>query len=91
MPLAEEYRIFCLDGTPLYMARYWDAGAFTRPPPPSDLFGDVARTVRSRFFTMDVARRRDGNWMIVELGDAQVAGLPEAANPEEFYAELQDR
>jgi hypothetical protein len=40
---------------------------------------------------MDVARRRDGEWIIVELGDGQVAGLPDSADPRAFYAALKDR
>jgi hypothetical protein len=37
---------------------------------------------------MDVAKRLNGEWMIVELGDAQVSGLPERADPSEFYGAL---
>ena len=44
--------------------------------------------MRSRFFTMDVAKRRDGDWLIVELGDGQVAGLPEHADVDGFYKAL---
>ena len=51
-------------------------------------FAAVAGGVRSRFFTMDVAQRRDGDWLIVELGDAQVAGLPENADVDGFYKAL---
>ena len=47
--------------------------------------------VRNRFFTMDVANRVDGGWMIVELGDAQVAGLPERADVGAFYRALAQR
>jgi hypothetical protein len=50
----------------------------------------VAKAVRSRFFTMDVAKRRDGDWLIVELGDGQVAGLPETADVDRFYKALRD-
>jgi hypothetical protein len=53
-----------------------------------DTFRDIAQNVQSRFFTMDVARRVDGNWIIVELGDAQVAGLPAKADVEAFYLAL---
>lgn len=56
--------------------------------PPPDLFSDVAKAVRSRFFTMDVAQRRDGTWIIIELGDGQVAGLPETTPAPSFYAAL---
>ncbi len=34
---------------------------------------------------MDVAQRTDGTWIIVELGDGQVAGLPECAEASGFY------
>lgn len=34
---------------------------------------------------MDVALRDSGDWMIVELGDGQVAGLPDGADSTEFY------
>ena len=37
---------------------------------------------------MDVARRNNGEYMGVELGDAQVAGLPERAGPVDFYQQL---
>ena len=43
------------------------------------------------FFTMDVARRVDGEWLIVELGDGEVAGLPDGADPAAFYRALQGR
>ena len=58
--------------------------------PPVERFAAVAESVRSRFFTMDVAQRRCGGWLIVELGDAQVAGLPEHADVDEFYKALRD-
>lgn len=55
----------------------------TRLPDP--MFNHIARD--SRFFTMDVVRRADTNeWMIMELGDGQVAGLDEP--PEQFYRRL---
>jgi sugar phosphate isomerase/epimerase len=56
-----------------------------------DAFIEVARRVQSRFFTMDVAKRLDGEWMIVELGDGQVAGLPDRADVVAFYRRLAER
>ena len=58
--------------------------------PPVEQFKEVAAAVKSRFFTMDIAKRRDGDWMIVELGDAQVAGFPENADVDRFYRALSD-
>lgn len=91
MPLTKEYRIFILDGEPLYSVEYWEEGDYEGVMPPTGYFADPARAVRSRFFTMDIAQRRDGEWMIVGLGEAQVAGLPDRANVLEFYETLQNR
>jgi hypothetical protein len=88
MPLAEEYRTFWLDGVPIYWAPYWDEGADRGSRPPIERFSRVAAAVRSRFFTTDLARRRDGEWMIVEIGDGQVSGLPTESDADRFYAAL---
>jgi hypothetical protein len=91
MPLTKEFRIFFLDGRKLLTVAYWEEGEYRNELPPGDLFVDVAARVHSRFFTMDVARRTDGQWIIMELGDAQVAGLPERLGPDRFYQALADR
>lgn len=88
MPLAVEYRAFVLDGEPICVAPYWEQGDYTGDGPPLDTFRETMRTVRSRFYTMDLARRRDGGWLILELGDGQVAGLPERADVAAFYSAL---
>ena len=36
----------------------------------------------------DVAKRIDGKWMIIELGDGQVAGLPDKVDIIDFYQAL---
>lgn len=91
MPLTQEYRIFVLDGEPIFSLEYWEEGEYPETALPPDLFTEAARAVRSRFFTMDVAKRRGGDWMIVELGDAQVAGPPEHADVMGFYRALLSR
>lgn len=90
MPLTKEYRVFVLDGRPLFVTRYWTEGDYQDEALPLDDFEPVMRAVNSRFFTMDIAQRTDGSWMIVELGDAQVAGLPEHADLTAFYQRLFD-
>lgn len=91
MPLTKEYRIFFLDKLPVYAVQYWEEGDYESEMPPVQLFEDVAKVVESNFFTMDVAKQRDSEWIIVELGDGQVAGLPERANTYAFYKELEGR
>jgi hypothetical protein len=88
MPLTKEFRIFWLDGRPLSWFPYWDEGEYGGLAPPVDEFADLARRVRSRFFSMDVAERAVGGWLVIELGDGQVAGLPARADVRSFYEAL---
>ncbi|MBC8102560.1 MAG: ATP-grasp domain-containing protein, partial [Cytophagales bacterium] len=68
------------------------AGSGSILPPPSLRFAGVARQVRSRFFTMDVAQQdADGEWLIVEIGDGQVSGLPEGMDRAAFYDAIRER
>jgi len=90
MPLTKEFRLFFLDGEPLCSMEYWEEGDYAGAIPPVDQFRSVARKVRSRFYTMDVAMRIDGERMIVELGDGQVAGLPDHADVTSLYRALLD-
>lgn len=91
MPLSKEFRLFFLDGEVAATAPYWEEGKYSADVSPLEPFMAAARSVRSRFFTMDVAQRSDGRWTIIELGDAQVAGLPERLSPLAFYESLVGR
>jgi len=86
MPLTLEYRIFFLHKKPIAIYPYWDKGKY--PLPPLERFRKIAQRVDSHFFTMDVAKSQDFGWLIVELGDAQVAGLPDHADVKAFYSIL---
>lgn len=89
MPLTKEYRLFYFDGALLSAREYWEEGDYAGAGPPVEPFAGVARSINSRFFTMDVAQTKaGGGWLIVELGDAQVAGLPEKTDVAEFYRRL---
>lgn len=89
MPLTKEYRLFFLKGVLIATLRYWDIdGYIDDDMPPSDLFSTIAQQVRSHFFTMDIAQRIDGEWMIIELGDGQVSGLPQSTDCDAFYRAL---
>lgn len=88
MPLSREFRLFFLDREVLSVSRYWDEGDYAGEKPPLDKFTAIARTIPSRFFTLDAARTRAGDWMIVELGDAQVAELPPETKPSDIFAAL---
>lgn len=76
MPLTREHRLFLLDGRIVSADDYWEDGVYPEEPLPLERFEAIGRRIDSRFFTMDVALRTDGEWRVVELGDGQVAGLP---------------
>lgn len=88
MPLAAELRVFWLDGEVVLAHRYWADLVSFDDAPPLDELRSVASKVQSRFFTMDVALRTDGRWTVVELGDGQVAGLPDPRLANDLYRRL---
>lgn len=88
MPLKEEYRLFFLNKELIGCYDYWEEGEYSTSSPPLRLFKDVANTVESNFFSMDIAKTKSGGWIIIELGDGQVAGLPDKANRLVFYDAL---
>lgn len=88
MPLSIEYRLFVLNGRPLLSCPYWEEGAYEGQAPELSVFEDLLSRIESPFFTADFALRKDGEWRIVELGDGQVAGLPESCSAADFYLAL---
>lgn len=90
LPTTREYRLFFLDGEFMFSAAQSTVSA-AADLPPDGLFGELAQRIESRFFTLDVARDRAGDWLIIEAGDAQVSGIPEGADYEDFYRRLAGR
>ena len=95
LPLTNEHRLFFLDGQPIYQVAYWDEADYSAvqaDPAPFDFLAGIGIRVKSRFFTLDaartVARTVAGNWLVVELGDGQVSGLPDSAGLDAFYRSL---
>lgn len=90
MPLTKEFRIYVLFGHLVTAFPYWDEGDYKALSPCFKRFESLIPKVNSAFFTMDIAQKVDDDWIIVELGDGQVAGLPDNANRQEFYAKIKD-
>lgn len=88
LPLAAEFRIFWLDGAPLLVHRYWGNLVEYQAELPLSELREIVVTIPSRFFTMDIAFCEGGGWTIVELGDGQVAGLPDQRLAGEFFCGL---
>lgn len=88
MPLTEEYRLFFLNKKLLGIYDYWEEGEYSPSRPGTTEFEEIAKTIDSNFFSMDIARKKNGGFIIIELGDGQVAGLPDRADRNEFYKRL---
>ncbi len=90
MPLTKEFRLFIKNNKIISVFKYWDEGDYQNVEPILEEFESVIPKIKSNFFTMDIAKKKNGKWIIVELGDAQVAGLPDNANRDEFYNALKN-
>ena len=51
----------------------------------------VARRFQNPFLSIDVAREQSGAWLIIEIGDGGVTGLPMSIEAEDFYRALAER
>ena len=90
MPLTKEFRLFFLHGNLIQAFNYWDEGDYGNVKPDLHIFKEVAKRIKSNFFTMDIAQKKDGSWIIMELGDGQVSGLPESADKASFYKAISE-
>ncbi len=91
MPVFNEVRVWFLSGVPLMTHTYWgpDEGGLDIEPPEGQFFTDEA--VSSNFYTMDMAQQENGRWIVIELGDGQVSGLPEHVLAPALYEGLVKR
>lgn len=87
MPLGAEVRSFWVRGQPVVLTDYWSEAPVGSRPDLAD-FSRVAAAIPSPFFTMDLAQAEDGHWFIMELGDGQVAGLPDGVPPQDIFTAL---
>lgn len=86
MPLAVEARVFLLGGVPAHVLPYWEGTQV--PAPPVERFLPALAQVGSPFMTADLARRPDGEWLLLEVGDGQVSGVPDDADPAPLFRAL---
>ena len=98
-PCSEEYRFFVLDGKVICSGFYWSSYVdemVNLPPHPSEVpiefLQSVINRVRNdapclRLWVMDVARKVDGGWIVVELNDGCSSGLSNI-DPKEYYAAI---
>jgi len=95
LPIVNEYRLTFVAGRPVSVQARNNLPT-TEDPPPVDALTRIAHHIRSRFFTMDVAqlaRPQTGDdplngWLILELGDGQVASLSPHSDFDAIYLAL---
>ena len=87
-PLANEHRLFALNGSLFFSGPYWSVVEYEGPRPPTDFIAPILSRSISPFFAVDIAERDDGRWFVVELNDGGTAGLPQPALADEFYRAL---
>ncbi|WP_345431647.1 ATP-grasp domain-containing protein [Actinoallomurus vinaceus] len=79
-----EARVWWVDGEPVLMGPHPDTPD-RHPRPQADPIAPCVRALGCRFITTDLARRADGVWRVVEVGDGQVSDLPSVAEPADLY------
>lgn len=98
MPMTNEWRVFFYKGWCVANGFYWSImddmskvdyysffcqdGGFNLALQASRLMKDKAN-----FYAIDVAKKADGGWIVVEVNDGQMSGLS-TIEPERFYSNL---
>jgi hypothetical protein len=82
-----EARVWWLDGEPILTGPHPDTPASDPRPPLDEVAARVGR-LGCRFVTTDLARRGDGVWRVVEVGDGQVSDRPRTVDPSAVVARL---
>jgi hypothetical protein len=74
MPIAKEIRIFCINHNPFAYIQYWSGEELNSFQEFHHLI-ELCNCLDSNFYTIDIAQKTDGEWIIIEVGDGQVSGL----------------
>ena len=90
-PLTHEYRLVYAQGQRIACLRYWDVPEVSPQEPPLEPFAEFVARARSPFFMLDVAQHEDGTWMVIDVDDGQIGGLPEMTDKPSFYRHLNER
>jgi len=86
-PVADEHRLFFVDGKLAAHAPYHDVEA---PPLDAGALRFLGRRVDSPFFSADVARLPGGGHTVIEINDGGVSTIPATMDPRLLYQALLD-
>lgn len=85
MPLVNEWRIFVLNGKVIDTMPYWEDGEYDLTPPDYPI-----PQLDIPLYSLDVAKKKSGEWIVIEIGDGGSSGIPSNRNPREFYSKLKN-
>jgi hypothetical protein len=72
-----EWRLFFLNNKLMVCSQNSDTPTqVTAPKEMIDICTKIAKGIPSNFFTIDIAEKEDEEWMVLEMGDGQVSGMP---------------
>ncbi|HEX2905955.1 MAG TPA: ATP-grasp domain-containing protein, partial [Phototrophicaceae bacterium] len=80
-PISREYRVFVHRNEVIAYSFYWDEFEDVEPLSSQDkrlmlsLALETAARLQVPFIAVDLAQTADGNWIVIETGDAQFCGL----------------
>jgi glutathione synthase/RimK-type ligase-like ATP-grasp enzyme len=80
-PQGREYRVFILSGDVLSYSYYWDQSDPLSKVLPAeekiitDLAQQAAQRIGVPYIAIDIGQKTDGEWLVIEAGDAQFSGL----------------
>jgi len=79
-----EFRIFVLNGKIISCSQNSDLdfGNYTD----TSFLTDIISKIDSNYFTIDIAEKEDGSWIILECGDGQVSGLSNGQSEYIYYS-----
>lgn len=96
LPFSNEWRLFFYKDQLLSYGYYWSIAENLLEP--EKLPQEALKTAQKianiaanyvNFFVLDIAETLDGNWILIELNDGQMAGLSEN-DPEKLYKKLSE-
>jgi hypothetical protein len=87
MPISNELRLFIFNYKVVCTIGYWNGENMNEYPEFVDDIIEKLMATKSKFFTVDIAKKSDGQWIVMELGDGQVSGLQEY-DAKSYYSNL---
>lgn len=79
LPMSYEFRFFCFEGSCMGYGPYWYMADYSLLSEDEDeaieLAEWAAQRVGAEFVTVDLAKTEAGNWIVIEVNDAQESGF----------------